>query len=293
MRLCCDPHWRISHLCPTPAEILKIYLMRVIKILSLLLISGAVSWNVLAQTGTISDPSVDSSSTRAPKKASIAPGSIPVQNLPSQPVMHVGGAADRSLDNIKKARVAADSTHLIFDGDSITDYWQKRGQAVWAQRYARFGAFDFGISGDTTGNVMWRLSQGQADGLHPKLIVLMIGTNNMKFSSTPAEIAAGVKAIISEYQKRCPEAVILLQAIFPRGSQPTDPYRSKIKATNDVLATYADGSKIIYTDFGDKFLDADGTLSPTVMPDYVHPSAKGYLIWADAIQPFIDKYVGK
>jgi len=266
------------------------------KTFSLLLLCGAISCTALAQTETPPAPAATATSTPVasapptPKKVTPAPGSMPAKNPPTQPVPHT---EKRALDNIAKAKAAGESIQLIFDGDSITDGWQGRGKAVWTERYAKYGAFDFGISGDTTDNVLWRLSQGQAEGLHPKLIVLMIGTNNMKYTSTAAEIAAGVKAILAEYQKRCPGAVILLQAIFPRAEMKDSPYRAKIKDTNAILATYADGKKVIYTDFGDKFLTSYGVLTQEIMPDFLHPSPKGYEIWADAIQPFIDKYMGK
>jgi lysophospholipase L1-like esterase len=194
----------------------------------------------------------------------------------------------RVKGNNDRAAQIAESIQLVFDGDSITDGWQGSGKEIWAERYGKLGAFDFGISGDRTEHVLWRLSQGQVDNIHPKLIAIMIGTNNIGL--TPEQIAEGVKAIVGDYRKRCPEATILLQAIFPRGQDAANPLRAKIKDTNKIISGLADGDKVIYLDFGDKFLEADGTLSPTIMPDFLHPNAKGYQIWADAIQPVIDKY---
>jgi len=195
----------------------------------------------------------------------------------------------RVYNTNQKAHQIADSIKLVFDGDSITDYWKGTGKAVWEERYGKLNAFDFGISGDRTQHVLWRLTQGQVDGIHPKLIALMIGTNNLG-NNTVEEIADGVKTIVADYQKRCPEATILLQAIFPRAEQPTDPARAKIKAINEVISKLGDDKKVIYIDFGDKFLNPDGTMSKEIMPDFLHPSAKGYQIWADAIQPIIDRY---
>jgi len=191
--------------------------------------------------------------------------------------------------NNQKAHQIADSIQLVFDGDSITYGWQGGGKTVWAERYGKLNAFDFGIGGDRTQHVLWRLAQGQVDGVKPKLIALMIGTNNLD-GNTAEEIADGVKAIVAEYQKRCPEATILLQAIFPRAEQPTDPFRAKIKAINAIISKLGDDKKVLYVDFGDKFLNADSTMSKEIMPDFLHPSAKGYQIWADAIQPIIDRF---
>lgn len=195
----------------------------------------------------------------------------------------------RVLATNEQAHKVAATTELIFDGDSITDGWHGGGKQIWADHYEKLHAFNFGISGDRTQHILWRLAQGQVDGMHPKLIALMIGTNNLS-SNTPEEIADGVKAIVLDYQKRCPEAVVLIQAIFPRGEKATDPNRAKIKTINEIIAKLADGKKVTFIDFGDKFLDAEGNLSREIMADFLHPTAKGYQIWADAIAPVIDQY---
>lgn len=209
----------------------------------------------------------------------------------------VDGSADKHLSYTKerfktymeaRAKVTEPIT-VIFDGDSITDGWQGGGRKIWDKTFASRGAFDFGISGDKTQHVLWRLSQGQVEGLDPKLVLIMIGTNNLG-SNTAEEIAEGVGAIVAEYQKRLPNAVIVLQAIFPRGQSPADPARAKIKAINEMIAKLGDGKKVVYVDFGDKFLAADGTLPAEVMPDFLHPSEKGYEIWAEAITPVVDEY---
>ena len=192
--------------------------------------------------------------------------------------------------NVEKAHAPGTKVDLIFDGDSITAGWQSTGRSIWNEHYGKLNAFDFGIAGDGTQHLLWRLIEGkQADGLHPKLIVLMIGTNNL--SNTADQVADAIKRIVAEYQKRCPEAVILLQAILPRGEQPANnPHRDKNKVINQTLAKFADGKKVIFIDFGDKFLNPDGTIIADLMPGFLHPSAKGYQIWADAIPPIINQY---
>ncbi len=188
------------------------------------------------------------------------------------------------------AAKVADKIQLIFDGDSITDFWQSAGHPIWQERYERLGAFDFGISADKTEHLLWRLSQGQMNGIHPKLILLMIGTNNLN-ANTNEQIAEGIKAIIEQYRKLCPDATILVQGIFPRGHDPTNPMRERIKGINKIIAGYADGKKVLFLDFGEKFLQPDGTLSPEIMPDFLHPNGNGYRIWAEAIQPVIDQHI--
>ena len=194
---------------------------------------------------------------------------------------------ERFQSNLDKAK-AAGQIDLIFDGDSITDGWQVGGRRVWNERYDKLKAFDFGISGDRVETVLWRLQNGQVDGLDPKLIVLMIGTNNGR--NNPDEIAEGIKLLVGDYLKRCPKAYMLLLGVFPRAVSATDGARAKIIQINQKIATLADGKRVTYLDIGAKFLEPDGTLSKEVMPDALHPSAKGYQIWADAIQSEIDKH---
>lgn len=193
--------------------------------------------------------------------------------------------------NNANAEKIGSAAQVIFDGDSITYGWKIKGKTVWDERYSKYNAVDFGISGDRTQHVLWRLFQGQGKTLSPKLVVLMIGTNNI-YDDTAEQIAEGVKEIIKTYRDRFPDAVILLQAIFPRGEEPASSVREKIKETNRIISTFGDGKKVVYVDFGNKFLEADGRMSPEIMPDFLHPSEKGYIIWANAIQPYIDTYLG-
>jgi beta-glucosidase len=204
-----------------------------------------------------------------------------------------GGANWRQwvLGKFNRARSSKAEIQLIFDGDSITCWWQNAGNKVWIERYARLNAFDFGMCSDRTENVLWRLSQGQVQGINPKLIAIMIGTNNIG-NTDDVKLAEGIKAVVMDYQKRCPNAVILLQGILPSGEKPTDPKRLHIKAVNGMISRLGDGKKVIYLDFGDKFLSPDGTLSKDVTPDFLHPTEKGYVIWANAISPIIEKFFG-
>ena len=176
---------------------------------------------------------------------------------------------------------------LIFDGDSITAGWKGSGNFLW-RKYAKLNGIDFGQPGHGTQSILWRLNNGQVDGLKPRLIVLLIGTNNL--GAGTQQVVEGIKAVVTEYQKRCPEAVILLQGIFPRGEKADNPARGRIKEINKTISALGDGKKIIYMDFGDKLLQPDGVLSREIMPDFLHPVAKGYKIWAEAIQPVIEQF---
>ena len=181
---------------------------------------------------------------------------------------------------------------LLFLGDSITDFWRlpEQGKPVWDQYYGSLHAADFGISGDRTQHVLWRIENGELEGLNPKVVVLMIGTNNTGLEkgtavprNTNPETIAGVTAVVQELRVRLPHAKILLLAIFPRGDK-GDPERQQIAEINGAIARLDDGQWVHFLDIGPKFLEPDGTLSREIMPDLLHPSAKGYGIWAEAIK---------
>jgi lysophospholipase L1-like esterase len=180
---------------------------------------------------------------------------------------------------------------LVFDGDSITDFWQAgdRGGPLLQSLYGPRNVIDYAISGDRTEHVLWRLQHGELQGLHPKLAMLMIGTNNLGESSSQ-EIADGITQIVQTYRTQCPDMHVLLLGIFPRAPSPAAPERAKIKEINAIISKLDDGAHVTYLDIGDKFLQPDGTLSTDIFPDSLHPNTKGYQIWADAVQPMIDKY---
>lgn len=177
---------------------------------------------------------------------------------------------------------------LILDGDSITDIWQIRGMEVWNHHFAGIKMANFAIAGDQVQNVIWRLQHGELEGQDPKLIELLIGTNNL--SQDPKDVVAGIKLLIHEYETRCPHADILLLALFPRAADPKNASRTRIAMLNQSLSQLVADKRIIYLDFGAKFLQPDGILTADIMPDFLHPSVKGYEIWADAITPIIDRY---
>jgi lysophospholipase L1-like esterase len=171
---------------------------------------------------------------------------------------------------------------LLFVGDSITDGWRNSGQPVWDQYFAPLKPANFGIGGDTTQGVLWRMQNGELEGYKAKLIVLMLGTNNINRNPND-EIVDGDRLIIEEFKKRQPQAKVLLLGIFPRSAEATHPYRASIKDINGKLAKLADNKQVFFLDIGDKFLTSDGTLTTEIMPDGLHPNLRGYRIWADAI----------
>lgn len=210
------------------------------------------------------------------------------------PAPHPGKEAlHASFNEISKKGEAP----LVFLGDSITQGWSAKGKAAWEQYWAPMGAANFGIGGDRTEHILWRLANGNYDGLKPKLTVLMIGTNNTGhqgrpqaehggavYSSTAEETAAGVTEIVKVLKEKQPQMKILLLAIFPRGATPEDKMRQQNEATNQLIAKLDDGKTVFFMDINQDFLEADGTLSKEIMPDLLHPNEKGYEIWSKAIE---------
>lgn len=190
------------------------------------------------------------------------------------------------------ATAKAGGVDVLFLGDSITAGWAGNGKAAWKEHFEPLKAANFGIGGDRTEHVLWRITKGkELDGINPKVAVLMIGTNNSG-SNTPDQIAEGVTAIVKELRKQRPETKVLLLGVFPRAAKSTKESKSipatdlqpKIKAINDSIAKLDDGKAVKYLDIGAKFLEPDGGLSREVMNDYLHLTPKGYGIWAEAIR---------
>lgn len=213
---------------------------------------------------------------------------------------------------------------IVFLGDSITQGWEGAGAAVWKSTFEPRRAVNFGIGGDRTQHVLYRIEHGNLEGLAkplaghaPRLVVIMIGTNNIGGDSAE-QIAEGVGAIVSGVQAKLPEARVLLLGVFPRGEKPKDPLRGKVNAINERIAKLADAKRVVYLDIGAKFLEASaeaikarkkdakpdagkgeadkaeaGTLAKEIEPDFLHFSAKGYQVWADAMEPTIKEMLGE
>jgi (4-O-methyl)-D-glucuronate---lignin esterase len=176
---------------------------------------------------------------------------------------------------------------LLLVGDSITDFWRNTegpyaGKPVLDKHFGQWKVANFGIAGDTTQGVLYRLQNGEGQGFSPRAIMLMIGTNNTARNSA-AEIAEGIGAVVLELQKDFPQAKILLLGVFPRG-RPNDPVRATIADINRTISKLHDGQRVHYLDIGAKFLAPDGTIPTDVMSDLLHPTPKGYEIWAQAVK---------
>jgi lysophospholipase L1-like esterase len=225
--------------------------------------------------------------------AAVAVTNIVVLNTATNPVPRDPNWVKRHEGFVAEAKQGG--IDILFMGDSITDFWRNRGSNVWNKYYAPRHAADFGISGDRTQHVLWRMDNGELDGIKPKVVVLMIGTNNTgkeRDKKTPRntvpETIAGVQAVVADLRTRLPDSKILLLAIFPRGDGGPE-QQAQINEINPAIAKLDDGKMVIFLDIGAKFLDANGMLTEGVMPDLLHPNERGYQIWADAMNPTLDE----
>ncbi len=231
-------------------------------------------------------------------------GIVEAADSPSPVRANPSGAVNRGWIRrheqfVQKAK--AGGIDLYMEGDSITDFWQGRFRANWEKNLGGWKPGDFGISGDRTQNVLYRIDNGEFDGVHPKVVVLLIGTNNLASNATYGEntvgdTARGVKAVVEDIEKKAPDAKILLIGIFPRNDPPPKArpdINKRIDQVNAQIAKLDDGKRVRYLNFNDKLADKDGKLFPGVMGrDNLHPTDKGYQIWADAMRPILTEWLG-
>jgi lysophospholipase L1-like esterase len=220
--------------------------------------------------------------------ASAPAGGVTGSNPAVVPTPRTGMSKWLALHEKFVAQAKPGGIDLLFLGASIIEQWRTVGSNVWNQDYAPRHAADFGIGGDRTQHVLWRIEHGELDGLKPKVIVLEIGGNNGD-SDPPAAIAAGIKLIVADLRAKCPGSKVLLMGITPRNQKTDKPDRmDKIGEVNRIIAGFDDGKNVRYLNINDKFLGADGKVHADIMSDFLHPTEKGYRIWADAMNPTLD-----
>jgi lysophospholipase L1-like esterase len=186
---------------------------------------------------------------------------------------------------------------VVLLGDSITHLWGGNppwtgrppgGPQDFARTFAGHRVLNLGFGFDRVQNVLWRLDHGEFDGLRPAWVVVNIGTNNLVTTrhagaNTPEEIADGVAQVLLRLRARSPATGIILMGLFPRGQDPGNPLRAKVAAVNALLRRRVEGTGITFLDLSSRLVEADGTISRAVMPDFLHPSERGYAVWGDAL----------
>jgi lysophospholipase L1-like esterase len=190
---------------------------------------------------------------------------------------------------------------VYFAGDSITRRWGALDYpdflAHWRQTFFGWNAANFGWGADRVEHILWRLQNGELDNVHPKVIVLLAGTNNIGRETPPsddeplvADVTRGIAAVLDVMRAKAPSATIVVTAIFPRNdniaAMPT------INRINARLSALADGRAIRFLNVNDRLADANGRLYDGMMVDGLHPSLKGYAAWADALSPVLTELLG-
>lgn len=225
----------------------------------------------------------------------------------ASPVLADASAAEARYGNARFFRMHADfldrgaagPVGLLFIGDSITHAWDRHPE-IWQEAWGAYDPANFGHGGDQTQHIIWRISQGELDNINPKVVVLLIGTNNIHHYEAP-EIVAAQRKIVGMIHEKLPETKVLLLAVFPRGPRTNgrgvvenhELHMRKINAINGELAQMENGDSIRYLDLGPKFMSADGTIAKAIMPDQLHLSAAGYEIWVEGMKPLVDEMMAE
>lgn len=228
---------------------------------------------------------------------------LPAQTVPAdRPVERTDGnsrlAHEQLLDKARQGRI-----DVYFEGDSITRRWGATDYPEllenWKKNFFGWNAADFGWGGDRVENILWRLENGELDGVHPKAIVLLAGTNNVGnrvppegFDNAAANVTKGIEAILRVMRSKAPDAVVVLMGIFPRNDNMA--VLPEIDRVNADLARLADGRKVRYLNINGKLVGPDGKLRDGMMNerDRLHPELRGYQVWADALKPVLTELLG-
>ena len=181
---------------------------------------------------------------------------------------------------------------FVMVGDSITHFWENAGKSVMDAEFAQYHPLDLGFAGDRTQNCLYVIKETDIfSKIDPQLVMLLIGVNNFGWRQADVNgTAEGIRLCVKALKEKAPNARILLLGIFPAGNTPNDQNRPKIAATNEIIKSFADNKTVFYEDLGPKFLTPAGNIERDIMADFLHPTAKGYQIWADAIRPYVEKY---
>jgi lysophospholipase L1-like esterase len=207
----------------------------------------------------------------------------------ASPRLDKSGAPDPRFLKRHEAFVAEakkGNVDLLLVGDFLTDDWRGTNKNhvkdIYDKAFAQYRPANFGQGGDHVQHVLWRMKNGELDGIRPKVVMLLIGGTNGSNGDDPAKIAAGIRAIIDTVRQKSPTTKVLLLSVPPRGEKPST-IRTRHMSANPLLAKMDDGKTIKFVDLAAKFVQPDGSVSKDLMPDFFHFSERGYQIWADAV----------
>ena len=222
-------------------------------------------------------------------------GEEPLPPNPPRAAVSSSCNGPRHIQKVEECK--QDDYQLVFVGDSITHFWDREGDwgiPVWDKYYKHRHALNLGFGGDITDRVNWRLQNGEIDGLNPKVVVLLIGTNNTHVEKDrPEDTLAGIESNLRTLRHRLPKSKILLLSIFPRGEGSDDPLRQINEQVNQELPGLVKRyPNVFHLNINNVFLDDGGKLSRELMPDLLHPNTKGYQLWAEAMEPTLSQLLG-
>ena len=228
---------------------------------------------------------------------------LPAQTIPADQSVPRADRNSQIAHEQLLAKRQQGSIDIYFEGDSITRRWGAIDYPEllenWKKNFFGWNAADFGWGADRVENILWRLENGELDGVNPKVIVLLAGTNNVGnrvplegIDEAAANVTKGIGAVVRVMRSKAPNAVILLMGIFPRND--TMAVMPEINKINANLAKMADGRKIRYLSINDQLADDGGKLYNGMMNDRdkLHPLLNGYQVWADALKPIFTELLG-
>ena len=235
---------------------------------------GAAACLSLAVAGCDASPDAPAPAASAARPRAVVPA--PRSDLHSR---------QRRLRFRERARRGGAEVALV--GDSITEAWSYAGRPVFDRVFEKRQAVNLGINGDRTEHVLGRL-EADLDGFRPRVVVLMIGTNNLGHDPVD-HIVAGVGEIVGELHRLRPDAEVVLVAVTPRGATVDAPSRVAVRALNAALAPAAESWDVTWVDAGPALLEPDGVLSPALAPDALHFSTQGYERWWSVLGPVVER----
>ena len=214
------------------------------------------------------------------------------QNIANRPIPRIGDKPwvisdewrahhERQLRAVNRA-----TAKVVFLGDSITEGWKVA--PAYRELFGKYSPLNLGIANDTTQNVLWRLDHGALDGTQPRVVVVLIGVNNLAGGFTAEKTADGVRAVVASVQAHAPMARVLLLGVFPARQEATHPLRQTIKDANRLLAGLANPGRVEFHDLGSSLLEPDGSISKSTMHDFVHPTPDGFTKVSAALSPILD-----
>lgn len=224
------------------------------------------------------------------------PGAAYPQNVANRPVPRIGdkpwliSTEWRTRHERQLHAAGRNSAQVIFLGDSITEGWGV--SPGYREHFARYSPLNLGLAGDMTQNVLWRVEHGALDGTQPRVVVLMIGVNNLGGGFTAEETADGVRATLAAVRAHVPAARVLLLGILPARQALENPLRRRIQETNQLLEKLVEPGHVDYHDLGSVFLETDGRITTSAMRDYLHPTTEGFERLSSALAPLLDPLLG-